>query len=200
MVAASLKRAWNRGGAVGDRRFRDLLVAASLKLFGNGSANGGSCGFRDLLVAASLKHGDAVSHEESASLFPRSIGRGLIEASRCRPPDVKTISSFRDLLVAASLKHQQSSLLLDADDFRFRDLLVAASLKPYCYCGKWAVSGCFRDLLVAASLKHQVEIHIGIVIGLFPRSIGRGLIEATIHPEPHSWQARVSAIYWSRPH
>ena len=38
--------------------------------------------FRDQLIAASLKHGKDAAEAEANAKFPRSIDRGLIEATR----------------------------------------------------------------------------------------------------------------------
>ena len=44
--------------------------------------------------------------------FPRSFGRGLIEALAILSTSCEAVSRFRDLLVAASLKRCMENLLL----------------------------------------------------------------------------------------
>ena len=58
----------------------------------------------------------------------------------------------------------------------------------------------FRDLLVAASLKlvDDAEVVPGLLD--FPRSFGRGLIEARDPHHPPDFLNVLSAIFWSRPH
>ena len=107
--------------------------------------------FRDLLIAASLKQipGGGLG---GAQALPRSIDRGLIEASQGHCRLACRARSFRDLLIAASLK-QLSLLPLSLRAISFRDLLIAASLKRMAFETLASSSFVFRDLLIAASLK-----------------------------------------------
>ena len=92
----------------------------------------------------------------SDGLFPRSFGRGLIEAV-------------------------QTFVTLETSSPSFRDLLVAASLKRVGWEVERLVVGGFRDLLVAASLKPVLWYpSVTPLLYKFPRSFGRGLIEAMI--------------------
>ena len=135
--------------------------------------------------------------------FPRSFGRGLIEAHCTRRWAASRLSSFRDLLVAASLKPRPLGDPERSGLPAFRDLLVAASLKlgiaarpkvlvddfPRSF-GRGLIEATrdpsaaarsgspFRDLLVAASLKQILCNQVGLPRQNFPRSFGRGLIEA----------------------
>ena len=84
--------------------------------------------------------------------FPRSFGRGLIEASRWHPRPGVCFPGFRDLLVAASLKrsslHCHCQLTTEFPRSFGRGLIEASSIGLF----NTGVPG-FRDLLVAASLK-----------------------------------------------
>src|SRR5205807_10331631 len=83
--------------------------------------------FRDQLIAASLKLRDGSRIWCTFGRFPRSIDRGLIEASADLKP-TSTPTNFRDQLIAASLKRLSSKHPERYND-HFRDQLIAASLK-----------------------------------------------------------------------
>ena len=207
--------------------FRDLLVAASLKPKCWKSLCYGVARFRDLLVAASLKLQKYTPSAGNRLKFPRSFGRGLIEAISHAFKIPWEETGFRDLLVAASLKPATLVDLLEHTDDCFRDLLVAASLKRF---GENADAGVElsgfprsfgRGLIEATSTRFPISRELtrfprsfgrGLIEAsrprrggprrrrTFPRSFGRGLIEASLVawiPGPR-WE--VSAIFWSRPH
>ena len=132
--------------------------------------------------------------------FPRSFGRGLIEAhsvitvTRCRTTTFPR--SFGRGLIEAI--HQTTSLLLQAPPFR--DLLVAASLKPHVFQHDLpGLQAAFRDLLVAASLKHQdMRRHV-----FSTKSFRDLLVAASLKLCKTIFLAAnaiLSAIFWSRPH
>ena len=108
--------------------FRDQLIAASLKpeplhVFGQEGPN-----FRDQLIAASLKPVVGLGFQPARREFPRSIDRGLIEATQLAFLAFAGCAHFRDQLIAASLKLKLRALLSPPRD-HFRDQLIAASLK-----------------------------------------------------------------------
>ena len=103
---------------------------------------------KDLFISRSEGRG----LPEASVLFPRSEGRGLIEASEARP----TTSSC----------------------FIFRAPRGAASLKQPDCTHRMGHLEDFRAPRGAASLKHVGRFAVYFVNLLFPRSEGRGLIEA----------------------
>ena len=85
--------------------------------------------FRDLLIAASLKLHSGLTCCHAFRSLPRSIDRGLIEATRANIAAAPHRCPFRDLLIAASLKLRTPRPTDPACSAAFRDLLIAASLK-----------------------------------------------------------------------
>ena len=92
--------------------------------------------------------------------FPRSAGRGLIEARLHQSEVLQPANHFRDQLVAASLK-PEVPIGREVEFFHFRDQLVAASLKRSNLARDLQSMPYFRDQLVAASLKRLEQYGIG---------------------------------------
>src|SRR5689334_8508312 len=81
LIAASLKPSVPSSCQRFERHFRDQLIAASLKQDVNLQLQFSGADFRDQLIAASLKHEWLIDALRRALQFPRSIDRGLIEAT-----------------------------------------------------------------------------------------------------------------------
>ena len=105
------------------------------------------------MIAASLKPTSVRSAIASTATFPRSIDRGLIEATIMRATVRGNAANFRDQLIAASLKRSLAHRAEQSDDRHFRDQLIAASLKHGQLRHELPVDCHFRDQLIAASLK-----------------------------------------------
>ena len=90
--------------------------------------------------------------------FPRSIDRGLIEATNVPIAMTASAAHFRDQLIAASLK-RMSTPAHERRRATFRDQLIAASLKlQSSYRVRRYELRHFRDQLIAASLKRELLV------------------------------------------
>ena len=109
--------------------------------------------FRDQLIAASLKHGKDAAEAEANAKFPRSIDRGLIEASSASSATDRGLSFPRSI---------------------DRGLIEAGAGRPVHVDVLAFPRSIDRGLIEAPLSRCRRKIP-----RTFPRSIDRGLIEAT---------------------
>jgi len=130
--------------------------------------------------------------------FPRPIGRGLIEAGVIAQSTLREKRFPRPIgrgLIEAIRRWQGQDNRRD-----FRGQLAAASLKQIADLDRLSAAGHFRGQLAAASLKLGFPESVYFPTLVFPRPIGRGLIEAGRIGRGMKTRPVISAANWPRPH